>query len=87
MILKLVIVLLPVLAILVIFVMAGRSARKKGSGNMTTLSLGATYHLLSEDKKRAAEIVVKQNAGAKLKEQSSEGDKVPPTDGGLPADG
>ena len=77
MIAKVIFVLAPVLAILGIFVMAGWSARRKGAGGMSTTVVGATYNMLSEDKRRAAEIVVKQNAGAKLEEQSSDGDESP----------
>lgn len=77
MILKVIFVLGPVLAILGIFLMAGRNARKKGAGGMSTTTVGATYNMLNEDKKRAAEIVVQQNAGAKLEEQSSDGDESP----------
>ena len=44
---------------------------------MTTMGLGGTYHLLSEDKRRAAEVIVQKNAGAKLEEQSSDGDEDP----------
>lgn len=73
---QLLFVLAPVLAIMGILVMAGRSARRKGGGNMTTMSLGATYNLLSDNKKKAAKIVVQQNAGAKLEEQRSDGDEA-----------
>ena len=68
-----IIAFVPVL-FLVLFIKAARSM-KKGSGSMTTIMLGATDHLLTQDKKRAAEVVVQQKAGAKLEEQSSEGDE------------
>ena len=43
-----------------------------GAGSsMTTISLGATDLMLSEEKKRAAEVIVEQNAGKKCEEQAS----------------
>ena len=66
------IALAPVLLFLVFFIKAARSV-KKGSGSMTGLMLGATDNLLTQDKKRAAEVVMQQKTGTKLEEQASEG--------------
>ena len=44
---------------------------------MTAVVAGTTHHLMSQDKRKAAEVIVQENAGAKLEEQSSEGDEAP----------
>ena len=42
--------------------------RGGSSKSFMSLSAGATYDLLSEEKKRAVETIVEQNAGKKLEE-------------------
>ena len=46
---------------------------KQGAGSMTSTVLGANDFLLTKEQKRAAEVIVEQNAGKKLEEQSSKG--------------
>ncbi|NQT26682.1 hypothetical protein HQ585_15105 [candidate division KSB1 bacterium] len=44
---------------------------KGGSGGSTNVFFGATNDLLSHDQKRAAEVIVKKDAGEKEEEQES----------------
>ncbi len=44
---------------------------RRGGGSLTTVVLGATDEFLTEDKKRAAETIVNENAGKRFEEQSS----------------
>ena len=62
-----------ILLVLLIFTLMIKMWRSKSRStkSLMTLSAGATYDLLSEDKKRAAETIIEQNAGKKMEEQSS----------------
>jgi hypothetical protein len=52
--------------ILVITIFIRISLRvRRGGGSMTTVVLGATDEFLNEDKKRAVETIVNENAGKK----------------------
>ncbi|MBN1290398.1 MAG: hypothetical protein JXB48_01040 [Candidatus Latescibacteria bacterium] len=50
---------------------------KKGGGNMSMLMLGTMDAMLSNEKKKAAEVIVEQKAGKKLEEQGSKEPKEP----------
>ena len=50
---------------------------KKSAGTMTTTVLGANDMLLTEEKKKAAEVIVDQNAGKRFEGQSTKGKKNP----------
>ena len=47
------------------------SSKLGSSGGSTTVFMGATYEMLNKDQQKAAEVVVEENAGNKLEEQSS----------------
>ena len=53
-----------------ISVWAARRVRR-GGGGVTVGALGATYEMLSEEKRRAAETIVKKNAGESEDEDGS----------------
>ena len=44
---------------------------KQGAGSMTTSVLGTNDLLLTQEQKRAAEVIVEKNSGKKLEEQGS----------------
>ena len=54
-------------------IFAASQGFKQGAGTNTLMVLGANDLLLSQEQKRAAEVIVEQNAGKKLEEQSSNG--------------
>ena len=56
----------------VMFVKISRKLRK-GGGSMSIVILGATDEFYNKDKKNAVEVIVEQNAGKKMEEQSSSG--------------
>ena len=55
--------------IVILFVMLLKRSKGGSSKTFMSVSAGATYDLLSEDQKRAAETIVEQNAGKKMEEQ------------------
>ena len=59
--------------ILVIILFVFLLKRSKGGSSKTFLSVsaGATYNLLSEDQKKAAETIVERNSGKKMEEQGT----------------
>jgi hypothetical protein len=62
---------LAILAVCIgVFVWASRRIRK-GGGGATVGVLGATYEMLSSDQRRAAETIIKRNAGETEEEESS----------------
>lgn len=44
---------------------------RRGGGSMTTVVLGATDEFLTEDRKKAAETIVNENAGKKFEDQKT----------------
>jgi hypothetical protein len=44
---------------------------KRGGGSLTTIVLGATDEFLTQDRSKAAETIVNENAGKKFEDQSS----------------
>jgi hypothetical protein len=46
---------------------------RRGGGSLTTIALGATDAFLNKDRRKAAEVIVNQNAGKMLDAQGSEG--------------
>jgi hypothetical protein len=48
---------------------------RRGGGSLTTVILGATDEFLTQERSKAAETIVNENAGKKLEEQSSGHDK------------
>ena len=75
---SLLIVLLVILLVIGIFISITIRVRRKG-GSLTTISLGATDAFLTQDRRKAAETIVNQNAGKKLEVQSSKEPKDPNT--------
>jgi len=66
-------ILVPVIIILVVvivFLKISVRARKRG-GSMTSVVLGSTYELHSQDRRKAMEVVLQRHAGQKNKEQDS----------------
>ena len=53
---------------------------KQSAGTMTTTVLGANDLLMTNEQKKAAEVIVEMNAGKKFEEQSSKGPKNPGED-------
>jgi hypothetical protein len=76
--LSLLTVLLVILVVIGVFVRIAIRVRR-GGGSLTTISLGATDEFLTKDRRKAAEMIVNQNAGKKLEEQSSEEPDDPKT--------
>ena len=54
-------------------IFAASQGFKQGAGTMTSTVLGTNDLLMTNEQKRAAEVIVEQNAGKKLEEQSSKG--------------
>jgi len=53
---------------------------RRGGGSLTTIGLGATHEFLTKDRRKAAEVIVNQNAGKELESQSSAAPKNPDPD-------
>jgi hypothetical protein len=65
-------VILGVLLLLVTGIFVRISSRlRKGGGSLTAVVLGATDEFLTNDRSKAAETIVNENAGKKLEGQSS----------------
>lgn len=62
----------------VVFVWFTRRVRR-GGGGMTSGVLGATHEMLSEERRRAGEMILKRNAGDQL-EEDEDGDPPKPSD-------
>jgi hypothetical protein len=54
-----------------IIILFFRGYRSRGGGSITTMA-GATAEMLTEDKKRAMEVLVEQKANKKMEEQASD---------------
>jgi hypothetical protein len=74
--LALVVVLIVIAAVLLRIVIRIR----QGGGSMTTIMLGATDEFLTEEKRRAAETIVNENAGKKFEAQQSGEPQTPARD-------
>jgi hypothetical protein len=57
-------------ASIAVFVWFGRRVRK-GGGGITVGALGAVHEMLSEDRKRASEVIIKELAGESEEEEPS----------------
>ena len=55
--------------IIILFIFLLKRSKGGSSKTFMSVSAGATYDLLSEDQKRAAETIVEKNAGKKMEEQ------------------
>ena len=64
--------------IVVLFIFLLKRSKGGSSKTFMSVSAGATYDLLSEDQKKAAETIVERNAGKKMEEQ---GRSEPPEKG------
>ena len=67
------IIFLFVAVILIVgFLVYSISSRRLGSsGSTTTVFMGATYDMLNEEQRKAAEILVEEKSGNKTEEQTS----------------
>ncbi len=68
---SLIVVLIFLIVLIGVFIRLAIKIRK-GGGSLTTVVLGATDHLLTKEKSRAAEVIVNQKSDKKLKEQQNE---------------
>ncbi len=68
--LPLIFVFVAVVAVVAIFV-AITARLRRGGGSMTTVALGATDAFLTQERRRAAETIVNENAGKKFVDQAS----------------
>jgi len=73
---QIIVVFLLVCGVIFVFIRIAIRIRK-GGGSLTTLTLGATDEFMIKDRQKAAEMIVKQNAGTKLDEQRSGDTKDP----------
>ena len=56
--------------VIVLFLFLLKGSKGGSSKTFMSVSAGATYDLLSEDQKKAAETIVERNAGKKMEEQN-----------------
>ncbi len=67
------IIILCVLAVLIIsfLIYSIFSGNLRSSGSMTTIMMGATSELMTQEQKKSAEVIVEEKAGKKMEEQKS----------------
>jgi uncharacterized membrane protein YeaQ/YmgE (transglycosylase-associated protein family) len=68
---SLIIVAITLLLVIGIFVRIAVRLRR-GGGSLTTIVLGTTDAFLTQERSKAAETIVNENAGKKFEEQSSD---------------
>ena len=82
-------VLAVIVVFLVVVLVVGSFIRisiklRRGGGSLTTINLGATDGFLTQEKSKAAEVIVNENAGKKFDHLPSTGPKEPPGSWKLP---